>query len=163
MTIRQHSALPSPPLLLPSSIATAPARLADEGGNNMYFNNWECVHPTVILAVIPHRAQRRAFTLLFCGEFPMARIDANWFCRGPPSIIREKKLLTLHPPHPAPRCNGHRRAYVILFCTLVLSRRDKFLEGFGEDAILHTGSPESNFRYILTSHDPSVWRRSPGC
>ena len=46
-------------------------------------------------------------------------------------------------------------------CPRFEPQRKKFLRGLGEDAraLIHTGNPEANLRYILTSRDPSVWRR----
>ena len=115
----------------------------------------------VILDQVPHRAQRRALVLFLCGEFPLARIDANWFCSGPLQPSEKRNCLhcaLLSPPVNVQDSDEH----MIFECPRFQKQRKQFIAGLDEKSqgILSTGSLETKFIHILTNRNPKIWRRS---
>jgi len=123
-------------------------------------NEWGSLHPSAILNYVPHRVERRALALFLCGDFPLARIDANWFCRG--SLLGNEKRNCLHcanldaPKHVLDSEEhmpfGSPR-FATLRCRRLSSRaREKGIAFSSEDSA-------GSFRAVFTSRSPKLWRR----
>ena len=116
----------------------------------------------VILHVdqVPHRVQRRALVLFLCSEFPLARIDAKWFGRGP--LQTSEKRNCLHCAFLSPPVNVQdSEEHMIFECPRFQKQRKQFIAGLDEKShgILSTGSLETKFKHILTNRNPKIWRR----
>ena len=98
--------------------------------------------------------------LFLCGEFPLARIDANWFCRAPLPDAEKRNCrhcATLSPPTKVMDTEEH----MLSQCPRFLKHREEILNALEEEskAALIAGTPIASLKYILTCKKPQVWRR----
>ena len=114
-------------------------------------NEWRSVHPSAILNYIPHRAERRALALFLCGDFPLARIDANCEKRNCLHCVQ------LASPIHALDSEEH----MISDCPRFTKQRGKSINALDdEDRVALSSQPsERKFRFLLTSSNPKLWRR----